>query len=272
MLALENYLKSIGPVAVAVSGGVDSMTLAYVAHRINSRSEQYHAISPAVPAQATARVQKYADQEGWNLTILSAGELDDPRYLANPADRCYYCKTNLYDTLSDQTILPIVSGTNTDDLGDYRPGLKAASEHQVFHPYVETGIDKPALRLIANELGLTDLCDLPAAPCLSSRVTTGIAIDGKLLPLINEVEQTLWEMLKPAMAVSAVRCRIKPGQVTLELESVDELAPDSRILQQAMTATRSLFLANGYSEYTQSITIEPYRRGSAFLVETLNIE
>lgn len=270
--ALESYLKHLGPVAVAVSGGVDSMTLAYIAHRTNNRTEHYHAVSPAVPKQATLRVKEYADREGWNLIILNAGELDDPRYIANPANRCYYCKTNLYDALSERTRLPLVSGTNTDDLSDYRPGLIAATEHRVSHPYVETGIDKPTLRQIAKQLGLTDLSELPAAPCLSSRVTTGIAIDGNLLPLINQVEQTLWELLKPAMDVSGVRCRIRHQQIAIELASDEEFTGDSRLLTQARAIAHSLFVAGGYSEYAQTITIEPYRRGSAFLIETLKIE
>jgi uncharacterized protein len=272
LVTLQNHLKQIGPVAVAVSGGVDSMTLAYVAHQTDRNTEHFHAVSPAVPHQATARVRKYAAAEGWNLKIIDAGEIEDPQYIANPANRCYYCKTNLYDALTEHTDLPLVSGTNTDDLGDYRPGLIAATEHQVSHPYVETDIDKDTLRKIANQLGLVDLYDLPAAPCLSSRVTTGISIDPKLLPLINKVEQTLWEDLNPVIPLNGIRCRIRPGEIVLELDSHQTLVKDSQLLTQAIETTRSLFLEDGYFDYTRNITIEPYQRGSAFLIETLQVD
>ena len=131
---LETILERAGPVAVAVSGGVDSMTLAFVAHRVNRVSQMFHALSPAVPERATGRVKDYADREGWNLNLIDAGEIRDPQYLANPVNRCYYCKTNLYDTVCERTDLMVISGTNKDDLGDYRPGLVAADEHRVRHP------------------------------------------------------------------------------------------------------------------------------------------
>ena len=161
---LEIVLKETGACAVAVSGGVDSMTLAVVAHRVNHNCQMFHAISPAVPEQATARVKRYAELEGWNLTLIDAGEINDPAYVANPVNRCYFCKTNLYDTVCENTDLIVASGTNRDDLGDYRPGLIAAEEHKVRHPYVEADIDKDDIRAIARTLGLVDLQDLPAAP------------------------------------------------------------------------------------------------------------
>ncbi|MCH8257119.1 MAG: adenine nucleotide alpha hydrolase, partial [Proteobacteria bacterium] len=216
---LETILERAGPVAVAVSGGVDSMTLAFVAHRVNRVSQMFHALSPAVPERATGRVKDYADREGWNLNLIDAGEIRDPQYLANPVNRCYYCKTNLYDTVCERTDLMVISGTNKDDLGDYRPGLVAADEHRVRHPYVEAGIDKSDVRDIARSLGLTDLQDLPAAPCLSSRVMTGIAIDEKLLPVINEAEESLWQSLQLFIPVKGVRCRIRPDAVAIEIDT-----------------------------------------------------
>lgn len=269
--ALQDYLASISPLAVAVSGGVDSMTLAYVAHRVDSTSRMFHALSPAVPPGATERVERYARREGWQLELVDAGEINDPRYLANPVDRCYFCKTNLYDTVSRQTTLPVVSGTNTDDLGDYRPGLIAADEHRVHHPYVETGIDKQALRDIAKSLGLDDLCDLPAAPCLSSRVTTGIAIDPDLLPLIDRAEQALWEYLPAWIALTGVRCRVRPGAIVIEIESADDIEADSAWAITASRLVADIFGRHGHHQYADNISLEPYRRGSAFLIETLQV-
>ena len=269
---LEARLASIGPVAVAVSGGVDSMTLAFVAHRLNPATQQFHATSPAVPSQATERVKRYARQQNWNLNLVDAEEISDANYVANPANRCYYCKTKLYDTVAIQTDLQVVSGTNVDDLGDYRPGLIAAREHRVLHPYVDAGIDKPALREIARSLGLNDLHALPAAPCLSSRITTGIAIDANLLPVINEVEQVLWDQLEDQLSLAGVRCRVRPQQVVIELDTAEAIRPDADYAARAMHITEQLFRKNGYDHYCDSIVIEPYRRGSAFLIDTLQVE
>ena len=204
LAAVEQYFRERPPLAIAVSGGVDSMTLAVVAHRAQPGTSIFHALSPAVPALATQRVKQKAAQEGWALTLINAGEMQDPQYLANPANRCYFCKTNLYDAVARTTRLKVASGTNLDDLGDYRPGLIAAEEHQVCHPWVELGIDKQGLRGIAAELGLDDLKDLPAAPCLSSRVTTGIAIDAALLPIIDEAERLVATLLASGQGTPAV--------------------------------------------------------------------
>lgn len=268
---LEACLASLGPVAVAVSGGVDSMTLAYVAHRVNSASRMFHALSPAVPVQATERVRRYAARERWNLEVIDAGEIRDPRYLANPANRCYFCKTDLYDTVTFHTELTVVSGTNMDDLGDYRPGLAAAKEHRVVHPYVEAGIDKDTLRYMAKSLGLDDLCELPAAPCLSSRVTTGITIDPKLLPVINEVEQALWESLRHRIAIEGVRCRIRPSSVAIQIETEEDIRHDAEWAVETRAIVKDLLERHGYAAYARHVTVEPYERGSAFLIDTLEV-
>lgn len=268
---LEAHLRHLGPVAVAASGGVDSMTLAYVAHRVNPASYVYHALSPAVPGQATARVREYARRESWNLELIDAGEIDDPEYAANPANRCYFCKTNLYDTVAGHTDMTVVSGTNTDDLGDYRPGLIAAEEHNVRHPYVEVGIDKNTLRDIARSLGLHDLSELPAAPCLSSRVTTGIAIDPELLPLINEVEQALWAALDSGLPLAGIRCRIRPEGVAIQLESGEAIDGDADYAVQARDIAARILTEGGYGHLAASIVVEPYTRGSAFLIDTLEV-
>jgi len=269
---LEAYLATLGPISIAVSGGVDSMTLAIVAHRANSNCQIYHAISPAVPPAATARVKRYANLENWNLEIINAQEINDPEYVANPANRCYFCKSNLYTTIKKYTGLPIASGTNLDDLSDYRPGLIAAEESQVIHPYVHAGIDKKTLRKIAKSLGLNDLHDLPAAPCLSSRVTTGLAIDAVLLPLIAEAEEQLWLILNAEIPLKGVRCRIRPSEVAIEIECDEALDPEADYNRLAMSTVEKIFTDNHYSDQVASIKIEPYKRGSAFLIETLEIK
>ena len=270
--ALQQYLTEHGPFAVAVSGGVDSMTLAVVAHRTNPDTQMFHAISPAVPEQATARVKHYAALEGWNLNIVEAGEIEDPQYVANPANRCYYCKTHLYDTLSAETALTIASGTNTDDLGDYRPGLVAAEEHSVVHPYVEVAMSKDQLREVAKTLSLSDLQGLPAAPCLSSRVTTGIAIDADILPVINEAEEALWESLQLYLPLKAVRCRIQPDAISVQIDTPATLDPAGDYNTEAKDIVSRIFSAHGFENYLQTVSVEPYKKGSAFLIETLAVD
>lgn len=268
---LQNCLESIGPVAVAVSGGVDSMTLAYVAQALNPDTQIFHALSPAVPTQATDRVKAYAETYRWNLNLIDAGEIRDQDYLENPANRCYFCKTNLYDTVTEHTTLCVVSGTNLDDLGDYRPGLIAAKEHRVRHPFVEAEITKDMLRAIARSLKLTDLAELPAAPCLSSRITTGIAIDANLLPIINDIETGLWETLPEDLGVKGVRCRIRTAEVALEIEASADLDDEAPWARKARSLAADRLIGGGYEDHAHRIVIEPYRRGSAFLVETLEV-
>ena len=175
---VREALRRHGRLAIAVSGGVDSMTLAYLAHRGNGDDIlTVHAVSPAVPAHATERVKAHAARAGWRLAIIGAGEFDDPHYRDNPVDRCYFCKTNLYDRIRGLAPGVIASGANLDDLGDYRPGLLAAAERDVLHPFIEAGMSKADVRSLSRSLGLSNIAELPAQPCLASRVETGIAID-----------------------------------------------------------------------------------------------
>ncbi|WP_404294406.1 adenine nucleotide alpha hydrolase (plasmid) [Microvirga sp. RSM25] len=201
-------------VAVAVSGGVDSLTLATFAHRhLPGRMSAIHAVSPAVPASATARIEMLARVEGWPLTITDTGEFDDPRYRDNPQNRCYFCKTNLYNRIRDLTAGSIASGANLDDLGDYRPGLLAAAERQVVHPFIEAEMAKADVRAMARTLGLGVLAELPAQPCLASRVETGISIDAEDLAFVERAEARLTAI---APAGSTVRCRVARAGVILE--------------------------------------------------------
>jgi len=238
--------------SVAVSGGVDSMTLAYVAHRFaRAQISMVHAVSPAVPAHATRRVRDHAAREGWALRVVGAGEFDDPRYRANPVNRCYFCKTNLYDRLQGLTTHAIASGANLDDLGDYRPGLKAAAEHAVVHPFVEAKIDKAQVRAIARLHGLDDLAELPAQPCLSSRVETGIAIDAADLAFIEQAENKLAGVL-PAGAV--IRCRVTRAGVVIELGDEAGAQAAHQVATELCAQT-----GRGFGG------VRSYRRGSAFV-------
>ena len=257
--ALLHVLQGMGRIAVAVSGGVDSLTLAAFAHRrVADRVEMFHAVSPAVPEQATARVKALADQEGWRLQIVDAGEFADPNYRLNPLNRCFYCKTNLYASIVPLTPAQIVSGANRDDLGEYRPGLEAAKQYGVRHPYVEAGMDKRAVRALAHALGLPAIAELPASPCLSSRIETGIGIDPQILALVHRTEQLVGERLQP----KTVRCRVRAQGVVIELDEARLAALTSEERKALTDDVSALFEAGGFH---YGVSFAPYRIGSAFL-------
>ncbi len=258
--ALTQWCNGAPRIAVALSGGVDSMTLAVLVHRSlgAGKVRMCHAVSPAVPSEATQRVRRYADSEGWALDVFEAGEFEDPRYMKNPVNRCYFCKTNLYATLAARNDALLVSGTNTDDMGDYRPGLHAAEEHGVRHPYVECGVDKAMVRAIAHALDLHDVAELPAAPCLSSRVETGIEIEPKALLAINAVEKHLRDQLSP----KTVRCRLRSAAIVIELDADSHAALDDVTKAQCLAHVSSVFAQAGIK---RTVNFSPYRMGSAFL-------
>jgi len=241
--------------AIAVSGGVDSMTLAHVAARHSSTTAtMYHAASPAVPVAARARVEAHAAAHRWKLVVVDAAELADARYRANPVDRCYYCKTNLYDRIAAVTTDAVASGTNCDDLSVFRPGLRAAQEHAVVHPFVEAGLRKADIYAIAASLGLADLERLPAQPCLASRVETGIAIDANDLAFIDGVES---ELARSFGREATVRCRVTHAGVVIELAA----AGDPAFAATAREIGRAACAASGRT----FAGVRPYARGAAFL-------
>jgi pyridinium-3,5-biscarboxylic acid mononucleotide sulfurtransferase len=259
---LEALLGSMGEISVALSGGVDSLTLAAVAHAaLGRRATMYHAQSPAVPSDATARVEAMAGARGWRLEVFDAGEFGRADYLANPVDRCFYCKTSLYGSIRARTEAQLVSGTNLDDLGEYRPGLRAASEHAVRHPYVEVGANKEMVRAMARALGLGSVAELPAAPCLASRIETGIGIDAATLSLVHASER----LVGAAVAPRTVRCRVRAAGVVLELDAatLEGIGPQKR--DELAAEVGDLFAGAGLA---RAVSFAPYRNGSAFLVRS----
>jgi uncharacterized protein len=253
--ALVANLDRSAELAIAVSGGIDSMILAFVAHRFSrTRATMLHAISPAVPKSATERVERYAAREGWLMKWIDAGEFADANYRQNPVNRCYYCKSNLYDRIREAVSSPIASGTNVDDLGDFRPGLKAASERNVIHPYVEAGLDKAAIYRLARQHGLSDLAELPAQPCLASRVETGIAIDPDDLAFIEMMEIQASSL---ASQPTDIRCRTTSAGVVIEV------GPSFPSEQRQALSERLAELCTRHGR--AFVGVRDYRRGSAFI-------
>lgn len=256
---LQSLLESINSFVIAVSGGIDSMLLSVVAGRLeNVSANMVHAVSPAVPDIATNRVRKYALKENWRLTICDSGEFTDERYMNNPIDRCFYCKFNLYQYIDRRTCTQILSGTNKDDLDDFRPGLRAAEQYAVRHPYVEVGIDKATIRNIARILNLQELSELPASPCLSSRVETGIRIDGDWLKAINAIEQNI----RYSQNVDTVRCRICREGIVIELtaSTLSQLDDHQRREIESMVQSTIPQITGRHS-----VRFREYRMGSAFV-------
>jgi pyridinium-3,5-biscarboxylic acid mononucleotide sulfurtransferase len=256
--ALGAVLDKFGRLTIAVSGGVDSMTLATFAHRRSPGAiEIVHAVSPAVPTAATRRVQTLAAAENWKLNVTGAGEFEDRRYRDNPVDRCYFCKTNLYVRIRSLSRHRIASGANLDDLGDYRPGLIAADENRVVHPFVEAGMTKMAVRRLARHLGLGEIAELPAQPCLASRVETGIAIDAADLAFIERIETRLAAI---APRGATLRCRITHAGVAVEIG--DEASP----MRDAIAGVVRDICA---AEQRRFAGVRPYLRGGMFVQSSL---
>lgn len=218
---LRAVLDDLPRRVIACSGGVDSLLLAHRAHaHAPNATVVAHAVTPAVPPRATARVAAAATTHGWDLRLVTSGEFDDERYVNNPADRCYFCKTNLYEVLDDVAAVAggatVLSGANLDDLGEYRPGLRAAAEHDVRHPWVEADVTKADLRGLAAALGLP-WADLPAAPCLASRLYTGTTVTPRRLRAVDVGE----ELVRARTGIAVVRCRLDEDTVRVEVRDAD---------------------------------------------------
>lgn len=256
---LSAVVRPMKKVAVAVSGGVDSLTLAAIAHEcLGIDAHLYHAVSPAVPTEATERTQTLAEERGWDLRIINAGEFEDDRYVSNPSNRCFFCKSNLYAAIAASADRQIVSGATADDLHDYRPGLEAATHHGVRHPFIEAGLGKNDIRLLARTIGLGDIAELPASPCLSSRIESGIAIDPAVLQLVHEAEQHL----SATVSALQIRCRIRNAGIVVELDGESLSRLNDRERTFALNSVAEIFQKGGHA---RPVFIAPYRMGSAFL-------
>ena len=194
--ALASHLDGLGRVLLGYSGGVDSALLAVVATRALGAGRFLAVIgrSDSYPAVQHLGALDIARRFGIPLLEVATHELDDPAYRANSPDRCYYCKRELWSRLGelarDREFTAIVDGTNADDLGEHRPGLRAAGERAVRSPLAELGWTKPWIRAAAQLLGIP-VWDAPAAPCLSSRIQYGLTVTPERLRQVEAAEALL---------------------------------------------------------------------------------
>ena len=258
--ALEEHLAGLGRVVLGYSGGVDSALLAVAARRALGPERMLAVIgrSASYPAAQRDAAVALASQFDVPLLELDTHELDDPHYIANTPDRCYFCKTELWNRLGEiasaRGFDVVIDGTNADDLGDHRPGLRAALEHSVRSPLAELGWRKADVRAAARELGLP-IWEAPASPCLSSRIRYGLAVTPARLGQVEAAEAHL----RTLGIDGDLRVRHLGAAASIEVG-----AEHHARLRDSWDALQAFFVSLGFN----TVELDPrgYRRGSLLAI------
>lgn len=217
-------LEALRKVVVAYSGGVDSAFLAAVAHEALGRNSlAVTAVSPSLARAELRAAEALAGRFGWNHRAVETKEIHREEYARNAPDRCYWCKTELFEVLhplAEAEGAAIVVGTNSDDLGDYRPGLRAASENEVGTPLADAGLTKQEVRALSRDLGLPT-SDKPASPCLASRFAYGVRVTE---PGLRRIERAEEELRALGFRVFRVRDHGDLARIEVPPEEISEAA------------------------------------------------
>jgi uncharacterized protein len=218
---LQNIFREMDRAIVAYSGGIDSSLVAKIAQdTLESRTLAITAVSPSLLPEELEDAQIQAAQIGIKHELVYTQEMSNPNYTSNPVDRCYFCKSELHDTLKpialERGYPYIVDGVNGDDLKDYRPGIQAAKERGVRSPLAEVGLTKAEVRQLAQKLGLS-WWDKPAQPCLSSRFPYGEEITLEKLHRVGRAEIYLrklgWSNLRVRSENNTAKIELPPQQI-----------------------------------------------------------